>query len=116
MTLTSIWQRFFALLARATDSEHDLMLEYLKTENAILRSRLPTKIDLTPQEKQRLIKVGRPLGSALAELISIVAYRTFTRWLVKKMPPKTGSKGGRPCVDKRIRDLIVRIAGQVGWG
>ena len=56
------------------------MVEYLKTENRILRSKLPKRIEVTPAERARLIKLGVRLGSAIKQVITIVHPRTFACW------------------------------------
>jgi hypothetical protein len=72
---------FLAVLADATHRELARQVQYLMVENAILRSRLPKCISVTPAERHRLIRFGKPLGSAIRELIRIVSPRTFARWL-----------------------------------
>ncbi len=62
----------FALFASSTDSQLAQMVEYLKAENKILRSKLPKRITVTPRERNRLVKLGRRLGSAIKDLITIV--------------------------------------------
>ena len=69
------------LIAGATDSELAKYVEYLKAENKILRARLPAKIDTTEAERDRLLKVGKPQGSKIQDLITIVSPRTFQRWV-----------------------------------
>jgi putative transposase len=59
-------------LARATQKELVQMVEYLKAENRMLRSRLPKPIEATPAERAKLLKLGVRLGSKLKEVISIV--------------------------------------------
>jgi putative transposase len=56
------------------------MVEYLKTENRILRNKLPKRIEVTPAEGAKLVKLGKRLGSKIKEVISIVSPRTFLRW------------------------------------
>ena len=46
------------LIARATEKDLVLYIEYLKTENRILRSKLPKRIDVTPAERATLIKLA----------------------------------------------------------
>ena len=46
------------LLARVTENELVLMVEYLKAENRILRHKLPKRIDVTPAERATLMKFG----------------------------------------------------------
>ena len=60
------------LLARATQKELVQMVEYLKAENRMLRSRLPKRIEATPAERAKLLKLGVRLGSKLKEVITIV--------------------------------------------
>jgi len=69
------------LIARATEKERVLSLECLKAENRILRSKLPRRIEVTPAERDRLVRLGVGLGSALRELITFVHPCTFARWI-----------------------------------
>jgi putative transposase len=106
------------LLARLTDRELAGVVQYLKTENDILRSRLPKRINVTAREKQRLLKFGRPLGSAIKHLITIVSPRTFARWAnaepitrrPKSRPP------GRPRTPDDLRELVLLLARENEWG
>jgi len=70
-----------ALIADATEPEMAKYIEYLKVENQILRDRLPKKIDTTEAERAKLLKVGKPLGAKIKQLVSIVSPRTFLRWV-----------------------------------
>jgi len=118
---STVAQRFFQplllLLAQATDKQLAGYLQYLKTENRILRSRLPKRITVTPAERTRLLKVGRPLGRAIKDLITIVSPRTFARWVSqeKKNPGKpvpAAGKGGRPRKPDEVRALILKLASE----
>jgi hypothetical protein len=68
--------RFFhplvLLLARCTDNEMAQMVEYLKAENRILRSKLPKRVSLTSGERQRLVTRGKALGKKIEGLITLV--------------------------------------------
>ena len=79
--MSRILHPLFALLASATRQDLARQVAYLKEENRILRSRLPAPISVTAKERQRLIRVGRKLGAQLKELISIVTYGSFLRWI-----------------------------------
>jgi hypothetical protein len=46
------------LLAHAIQKELIQMVEYVKIENRMLRSRLPAHIETTPAERTRLLKLG----------------------------------------------------------
>jgi putative transposase len=56
-----VFQSFLAMIAASTDRELAYQLQYLKTENRILRSKLPKRLPLTHREKQRLIRFGKPI-------------------------------------------------------
>jgi putative transposase len=114
-------QPLLLLLARLTDRQLAAVVQYLKVENQILRSKLPKRITVTAREKQRLVKFGRPLGAAIKDLITIVTPRTFLRWANGERP-RRGATGnprrppGRPRTADDLRDLVLRIASETGWG
>jgi putative transposase len=112
--MTERLRSFLLMLAGATDKELAQQVQFLKEENQILRARLPSKVTVTPQERKRLLRFGKPLGKALKDLISIVSPSTFARWLKEETPgaakPKTDKKTSRPPTEQNIRDLIVRFA------
>lgn len=113
-----LFQPLLVYLSVATDRELARQIQFLKEENRILRDRLPKRITVTPQERRRLLKYGRGLGKAIRELITIVTPRTFARWLSGEMKTsaKPARRPGRPKTPEEIRDLILRIAGETGWG
>ena len=118
--------RFFhpllTLLANATESQLAQYVEFLKAENRILRSKLPKCVVCTPAERERLVKLGKPLGAAIKDLITIVTPRSFARWASgggKKDQPATAKekrKPGRPRTPEAIRELILQMAKDNGWG
>jgi len=116
--MTRALQSLFVLLATATDRQLAKYVEYLKAENRVLRDRLPKRITLTPRERNRLVKAGRPLGSAIKDLITIVSPRTFLRWAKgsRHTPNHRTRRPGRPRTAESIRDLVLRIASETGWG
>ena len=92
------------------------MTQPLKEENKILRARLPQRLVATPQEKRRLLKFGRKLGVQLRDLISIVIYQTFVRWIREKEASHAEKKAaatrkpGRPRTPDDIRELVLKLA------
>lgn len=115
-----LFQPLFALIASATDHQLALYIDYLKTENRILRDKLPKRITITPRERQRLLRFGKPLGSAIKELITIVSPKTFLRWVNQDTKPRSQAPSprepGRPPTPTEVRELILRIARETGWG
>jgi hypothetical protein len=71
-------------------------VEYLKAENRMLRSKLPRCIDVTPAERDKLLKLGVRLGAKGKEVISFVHPRTFARWLSESKSGAKPRKRGRP--------------------
>ena len=104
------------LVARATDKELVRMVEYLKAENRILRGKLPKRINITPGERTKLVKLGKRLGGKIKELITIVSPRTFARWVSGEFSTRKPAKRGRPRKPEEIRELILRIARDTNWG
>jgi putative transposase len=108
------------LLLLATGSDRDLaqQLHYALVENRILRSKLPRTVPLSERERRRLMRFGRPLGSAIKDIITIVAPRTFARWLQRERqpgPPRP-RRAGRPPTPDELRTLILRLARENAWG
>jgi len=65
------------LIARATHDELARQVQYFRVENEILRSKLPKRITVTPAGRMRLLRLGRLVGPAIWELITIVSPRGF---------------------------------------
>lgn len=101
-----------------TGSHRELaqQVQFLQSENQILRSKLPRIVNLTEREKQRLIRFGRVLGGAVKHLISVVSYRTFCRWLAGEKKGKKPKNKGRPCKPIDVVELVCRLARENGWG
>jgi hypothetical protein len=63
------------LIAGATQKELAAQVRYLKIGLEIARSKLPQRVTITPQERNRLVKFGAKLGQALDKLVC--GSRTF---------------------------------------
>ena len=105
--MTRLLHPLLLLLARAAEKDLVLYIEYLKAENRMLRSKLPTRINVTPAERAKLMKLGIRLGSAINDLITIVHPRTFARWVSEHKTKRKPRRSGRP-----RRGSIRRLA----WG
>ena len=115
--MIEIFHPLLALVASATDKELARYVEFLKEENRILRSRVKGQIHTKPDERERLLALGKPLGKAIEELLTIVKPSTFYRWCrdgtgkKKAKNPKGGQR--KP---KEIRELVIEIARTTGFG
>lgn len=110
-------QPLLLLLARLTDRQLAGVVQYLKAENEVLRSKLPKRVTVTARERQRLLKFGRPLGGAIKHLVTIVSPRTFVRWVKCDEPgARVRRAPGRPRTAVDLRELVLRIARETGFG
>jgi putative transposase len=120
--MTRLLHPLFALLCSVSRQELARQVAYLKEENRILRARLPDRLVTTADEQRRLLKVGRRLGQQLKELISIVSYQSFLRWVREAEDSHTATKAatkrkpGRPRTPDDIRALVIRLAKENFWG
>jgi putative transposase len=116
--MRNIYNRLLLVIAGAMQKELARQVSYLKVENRILRSNLPARVSVTPQEHNRLVRFGAKLGKALGELVTIVHPDTLRRWIRenrKGRKPAAG-KPGRRRTAEQIRKLIVKLANETGWG
>ena len=104
------------LIAKATHSKLAHQIEYLKTENKILRARVPKHIRTTKKERQLLLKAGKKLGSGLRHLITIVTYTAFLRWQRDTKKTRKRGKNGRPKTMDEVIELILKMARENDWG
>ena len=119
--MSRIFHPLLYILACATRQELARQVHYLKTENQILRNRLPKRVLVTPAERRELVKAARGLGKAVKDLVAIVQPATLLKWLNADDGPKSKKKPsvrkpGRPRTPDDLRQLIVRIATETGWG
>ncbi|MFL5329372.1 MAG: integrase core domain-containing protein [Gemmataceae bacterium] len=114
--MNRLFQSFFLLLSTASDRKLVRIIEYLRAENRILRDRLPKRIILKAPERNTLLRYGKPLGPAIQHLITIVSPRTFQRWVQRRAGAQTKPTVGRPKTAEEIRAIVIRIAGETGFG
>jgi putative transposase len=115
---TKIFHPLLAMIASATDRELAKQVQYLKEENKILRARIPGQIHTKPAERAQLVKLGKVIGKAIEELISIVSPSTFYRWLHQedKQEDKNKNPKGGQRKPREIRELVITIAKTTGFG
>jgi hypothetical protein len=71
--MRKIYRPLLRLLAGATQKELARHVRYLKNENEALRAKLGHVVQVTPQERNRLIRHAAKLGGALDQLCTIRA-------------------------------------------
>ncbi len=114
--MVRIFQPLLFMLAGSTEDQLIQQIEFLKAENEMLRKRVPKKrIFLEPEERAKLLKLGKELGPAIRQLLTIVSYSTFRCW-VRKEEGKRPQRKGRPRLAAIVRELVVLIAKETGWG
>jgi transposase InsO family protein len=97
-------------------------IDYLKTENEILKSQLKDRrLRLRDEDRRRLAEKGRALGrKLLAEVASIVTPETILAWhrrLVARKWTFERRTLGRPAVADEVRALVLKLVrNDSNWG
>ncbi len=118
------WQLYFLILAGWINRQQQIVIEYLRTENQVLREKLGKKrILLNDDQRRRLAVKGKFLGRKMLEEIgTLFTPDTILRWhrlLVARKWDYSGRRQsvGRPRLRTIIVDLILRFAnGNPTWG
>src|SRR5579871_2495489 len=87
--MSRMFHRLLYILVSATRQELARQVHYLKTENQILRGKLPKRVLVTPTERRQLVKAARGLGQTVKDLVAIVRPATLLRWMNAKNKPKS---------------------------
>ncbi len=116
------WQILVAAFAGWISRHQDVVIEYLREENRVLKQQLGRRrLRLTDDQRRRLAVRGKAIGRrALADVASLVTPDTILRWhrqlIAQKWTHKRRSPG-RPRVMEVIADLVVRMAREnPRWG
>src|SRR6187455_3828477 len=117
------WARLLTYVSGLVNEELLLQLEYLATENRILRAHLPNRLLLTNEQRSTLAEIGKRLGRKGLEKVATAAKpQTILGWFRKLVAQKfDGSKyhsyPGRPRIGAEVEALIVQMArDNSGWG
>ena len=109
------WQLLLITLAGLMNREQQQIIEYLQTENSILKEHLSRKrIRYTGKQRRRLAAKAKVLGrTVLGQLDTLVTPDTLLAWHRKLIARKYdgSSKRGlvRPRIMHEIEALIVRM-------
>ena len=118
------WQLFFLILAGWVNRQQQQVIEYLRTENQVLKEKLGKKrILLNDDQRRRLAVKAKVLGRKLMEEVgTLVTPDTLLRWhrlLVAQKWDHSDKRQspGRPLTDEPIAKLIVKLAQEnPTWG
>ena len=114
------YRRLLRVLSGSSQGQLYRQIQFLKAENEVLRARIQGPVRVTARERYRLLRLAKPLGAAVRDLVTIVKPDTLMRWIKasgKKHEPKPSSrKPGRPRTPEDIRQIVLRIARETGWG
>ncbi len=118
------WQLLLLALAASLNRQQQQTIEYLITENQILKEKLGKKrILLNDNQRRRLAVKGKILGrKLLLQIANIACPDTILRWHNRLVAEKWDysnrrKKVGRPRIGKALVDLVVRMAKEnPTWG
>ena len=118
------WQFYVLILAGWINREQQQVINYLRTENQVLREKLGKKrILLSDDQRRRLAVKGKVLGRrVMAEFGTLFTPDTILRWhrtlvAVKWDYSERRKSVGRPCIRQVIVNLILRFAKEnPTWG
>jgi putative transposase len=117
------WKVLLAYITGSVDQALLLRIEYLVTENRILRNQIKGRVRLSDGERKTLAEIGKKLGKqALKEVAHIVKPDTILAWHRQLVAQKfDGSQQrktlGRPKIDAELEALVVRMARENrSWG
>ena len=117
------WARLLAYITGTVDQELLLRNDYLAAENRILKAQIRGRLCLSNADRATLGEIGHRLGRrALGEVANAALPDTILAWYRRLVARKfDGCKSrrspGRPRVDRRVEQLIVRMAKENScWG
>ena len=119
------WQLLIVILASWMNRQQQRVIEYLRTENQVLKEKHGTKrLLLSDDQRRRLAVKGKLLGRKLLEEVgTLFTPDTILRWHRQLVAQKWDysdrrqKKPGRPRVRQIIVDLVLRLAREnPTWG
>ena len=118
------WQFFVVILVGWVQREQQKIILFYQAElEAVMKAQGKKRLLLTDDQRRLLAVQGKFLGrKALMELTTIVTPDTILRWhrqlVARKWDYSEHRKSvGRPCLEKKIVDLVLRFAREnLTWG
>jgi hypothetical protein len=117
------WTMILTMSAGWINQQQQDVIEYLKTENVILKEKIGKKrIILSDQQRRTLAVLAKKISrKALDEICGIFSPETLLKWhrdlIARKYDGSKCRKYGRPQISDELRKLIIKLARQNrGWG
>ena len=119
------WHFLAVVVAGWINQQQQQLIEYLRTENQVLKEKLGKKrILLSDDQRRRLAVKGKVLGwKLLGEIVTIFTPDTILRWHRQLIAAKWDytsrrkKKPGRPSVPDEVTQLVLRLArANPTWG
>jgi putative transposase len=119
------WHLLACIVAGYANQEQQHIIDYLRTENTILREKLGRRrIRLNDDQRRRLAEKGKTLGrKLLATAGTLFTPDTILRWhrllIARKWDysDRSAKPAGRPPVTKEVQELVARLAQEnPSWG
>jgi putative transposase len=118
------WQLFVLILAGWINHREQEVIEYLRTENRVLREKIGKKRILLDDDQRYCLAIkGKILGRKMLEQVAmIVTPDTILRWHRELVAAKWDYSGrrkkvGRPPVSAEVVELVLRMAQKnPSWG
>jgi transposase InsO family protein len=119
------WQLLLLILAGWVNRQQQEVIDYLRTENQVLKEKLgKRRILLSDDQRRRLAVKGKVLGrKLLGEIGTLVTPDTLLRWhrlLVAQKwdySNRRQNQPGRPPITEEVKELVLRLAKEnPRWG
>ncbi len=109
----------FTILVEAWSARRDSQIRFLKLQLELYKGKVPgNRVILSPEERNRMLRLGKKLEHRVDDLVRIVSVKTYKRWLREQKEGRvTGRVGRSRRMTASVRALILRIAKENnGWG
>ena len=117
------WTIILTMLAGWINQHQQDVIEYLKTENAILKEKIGKKrIILSDEQRRKLAVLAKRIGrNGLNEICGIFSPETLLKWhrmlIARKYDGSQSPRIGRPRISEELRNVIIKMAKKNrGWG
>lgn len=106
------------LLVEAVAARRDARIRFLRAEVEILRRKLGgNRVICSPEDRARLLAIGRELNHNVSEIVGIVTPKTYSRWVREAREGHQPKRVGRPRIARNLREIVIRLAKEnASWG